>query len=335
MTTEALLPLVTSILGIVIGALLNHFLSRRKYEAEIEKLKAEAEQVKTETEKNRLEIEKRVKAVPVGQTEPLPELGTAEEYYARGKRLSIMGNHGQAIDDFSRAIQLDPRNAAYYVARGQSYFDMGAWSECAEDETKAIELEPKNARFYALRGNTYRMAKIYNLAIADFSKGIELDPQRDDCYYGRAHCLYEEWKGDFERDIDKAIEISPRGEYLFLRGKINFEHGRVENRYLKWQKAEEKFREAIDDFSHSLASMDTNLVYWWMGRCYYELNQYEQAIANFSNAIFAQSDDGSSYYWRGMCYKAQSQFSLKNKWNARKDFQKAAQLGNGQAQNEL
>lgn len=335
MTNEALLPLVTSILGIVIGALLNHYLSRRKYEAEIEKLKAEAEQVKTETEKNRLEIEKQVKAAPVGQTESLPELGTAEDYYARGKRLGVMGNYGQAIDDFGRAIKLDPTNAAYYIARGQCYFDMGAWRECAEDETKAIELEPRNARFYALRGNTFRIAKIYNLAVADFSKGIELDPQGDESYYGRAYCLFEEWKGDFEKDINKAIEIAPRDEYLFLRGKINFEHGLVENRYLRQQKAEEKFKAAIDDFTRSLASMNKNVVYWWLGRCYYEMTYYTSAVACFSNAISAQSDDGSNYYWRGMCYKAQSQFSLKNKWNARKDFQKAAQLGYGQAQNEL
>jgi len=333
MSNDAFVSLLSSILGIVIGALLNHFLSRKKIEAEIEKFKAEAEQAKTESEKIKAEMAKQANEPKIVISGLLPELENSDAYYSRAKKYDAAKDYNQAIDDFSQAIRLDPKNALYYIARGQSYFNKGYWKECSNDESQAIKLEPQNAYYYSLRGNTYRFSKKYDLAIADYTKAIELDPKRDDSYYGRAYCLFEKYVGNFESDICEAISLSPQDEYFLLRGRINFHKGR--NCKNQFSSALEYLESAISDFSNALSFSDGNLAYWWRGRTYYEKDDFKSAIADFSTAIHIDPDDSSNYYWRGLSYKAQSRFNLKNRLLARKDFKKAIELGNGDALNEL
>lgn len=55
MPTELVVSLV-GVAGIILGALVTHFLTRKKTEAEIEKIKAETEKVRNESEKLRAEI---------------------------------------------------------------------------------------------------------------------------------------------------------------------------------------------------------------------------------------------------------------------------------------
>jgi hypothetical protein len=58
MTSNILLTLFSSVIGVIIGALLNHLLTRKHSNAEIQKLLAETEKAKAETEKLRAEINK-------------------------------------------------------------------------------------------------------------------------------------------------------------------------------------------------------------------------------------------------------------------------------------
>ncbi len=56
MATEIITALISSVVGGLLVAIVNHLLTRRRTEAEVEKLKAEAEKIRAETEKVRSEI---------------------------------------------------------------------------------------------------------------------------------------------------------------------------------------------------------------------------------------------------------------------------------------
>jgi tetratricopeptide (TPR) repeat protein len=88
-----------------------------------------------------------------------------------------------ALDDFSRAIELDPHLAAAYSYRAQVYRLKGMVDEAIADATMAIQLrqDPRTtARAYAIRAETYRQLGRLDLYEPDFHKAIELDPYSPD-----------------------------------------------------------------------------------------------------------------------------------------------------------
>jgi tetratricopeptide (TPR) repeat protein len=83
----------------------------------------------------------------------------------------------QAIADYTRAIELDPKDALVYSNRGNAYHDLEEYHRAIEDYTRAIELDPKDALAYYNRGNAYCYLKEHHRAIEDYTRVIELDPK--------------------------------------------------------------------------------------------------------------------------------------------------------------
>ena len=49
------------------------------------------------------------------------------------------------MEDYDKAIELDPNDAEAYNNRGNSYRDLGQYQRAIEDYDKAIELDPNDA----------------------------------------------------------------------------------------------------------------------------------------------------------------------------------------------
>ena len=74
---------------------------------------------------------------------PPPEPENAEEFNDRGNRYSRNGVYDQAIEDYSRAIGLDPGFAEAYFNRGVSKYELGFYDASIEDLTQAALGKPK------------------------------------------------------------------------------------------------------------------------------------------------------------------------------------------------
>ena len=70
--------------------------------------------------------------------------------------------------------------------RGQTYRLMKRYPEALQDFDRAIELNPKSDWAIARRGQTYLMLKLYNEALADFNRAINLDSDSNWRLYNRA-----------------------------------------------------------------------------------------------------------------------------------------------------
>jgi tetratricopeptide (TPR) repeat protein len=71
----------------------------------------------------------------------------------------------------------------YNIANNKS--DSKDYQGAIENYTKAIELNPNYSEAYVNRGDTKTKIQDYQGAIADFSKAIELNPKNSDAYYNR------------------------------------------------------------------------------------------------------------------------------------------------------
>ena len=93
---------------------------------------------------------------------------TAEEYFNRGLADVKQGDLTQAIIDYTKAIEIDPKHAETYDNRGIIYEKQGNVPQAIADYNKAIELNPNYANSYNNRGLTYANQGNYNQAILDY-----------------------------------------------------------------------------------------------------------------------------------------------------------------------
>ena len=98
----------------------------------------------------------------------------AVAYFNRGNAYHSLNKKKRAIEDFYQAIHLNPQFAEAYHNRGTIYRDLGQFEQAIEDYDQAIHLNPRDTVAYYNRGNTYKLRGKKAEAIADFEKVITL-----------------------------------------------------------------------------------------------------------------------------------------------------------------
>ena len=74
----------------------------------------------------------------------------------------------RAIEDFGRAIELDPKFAEAYYNRGRAYHAIQHYERAIEEYGHGIELDPEFAEVSHNRGLAYYELQDYERAIEDF-----------------------------------------------------------------------------------------------------------------------------------------------------------------------
>ncbi len=116
----------------------------------------------------------------------------------------------KALEDFNRAIELEPQNATAYHDRGLLYDLKGDHIKAIADYSEAVVISPQLANAYYDRGLTYQVEEgDIDKAITDYSKVIELDPNHKSAYWNRAVAYYQ--KGDISRSRSDAMRAKELG----------------------------------------------------------------------------------------------------------------------------
>ena len=136
----------------------------------------------------------------------------ADAYHNRGVAYHQKGDYDHAIVDYDRAIELKSNYVIAYYSRGVAYGDKGDYDHAIEDYNRAIDLEPDYASAYHNRGVSYYQKGDYSCAIEDYNRAIELKPDLAQSYVGRglARLCLREWeraKADLMIARDKGLDI--------------------------------------------------------------------------------------------------------------------------------
>jgi tetratricopeptide (TPR) repeat protein len=135
----------------------------------------------------------------------------ASAYNNRGAAWHRKGDYEKAIADFSKAIEIDPKDDRSYYDRGLAWYKKGGFDRAIADLSKAIELDPKDAGAYQIRGAAWNEKDEYDRAIIDLTKAIAMDPKEAAIHNNRGLAWYR--KGEYERaisDFNRAIELEPQ-----------------------------------------------------------------------------------------------------------------------------
>lgn len=136
---------------------------------------------------------------------------TAWDYNREGDRCYSLKQYKEAVENYTRAIQLQANNSIFYNNRGCAYDDLGEYDKAVADYNKAIRLDPQDASVYVNQGYLFAKLEKYDEAISDYCKAIELNPNNATAYNNRGSTYIVLGRTDEAiSDLGRAIELNPR-----------------------------------------------------------------------------------------------------------------------------
>lgn len=108
----------------------------------------------------------------------------AKPWVKSGTHYYYLKQYERAIQDYNKAIQLNPNYAVAYNNRGNAYSDLRKYERAIQDFDKAIELKPNYEYAYYWRGWVYEKMKEYKKALEDYNKALKFDPNNKDAKKG-------------------------------------------------------------------------------------------------------------------------------------------------------
>ncbi len=214
-------------------------------------------------------------------------------YNQRGNAYRQLEAYAQCINDYTQAIQYaasPAESATYYANRGAAYALQGEVQRALEDFTQAIEHNPNFARAYESRAALYAQLEQYQQAIADYTTFLTLKPDTPTGYVQRAQAYLG--TGNLQaavQDYSQAISIQPDAAAYYNRGQLYRQLGDASS--------------ALEDFNQAL-QLDPHYVLAYVARgiLEYEQGNYEAASIDLTRAISLGYGNPDAYIYRGIAY---------------------------------
>ncbi len=195
-------------------------------------------------------------------------------------------NFSGAIEDYNKAIKINPDYAEAYKNRGNARSDLGDKQAAIEDYNQVIRINPKDADAYNRRGVDRRALGDNQGAIEDYSKAIEIDPDYATAYNNRGIARSD--LGDRQaaiEDYNQVIRINPKDADAYNRRGID-------------RRALGDNQGAIEDYTQAIRinALDAN-AYYNRGLARRKLGEKQAAIEDYRKAadLYKQQEKESDY----------------------------------------
>ena len=278
-------------------------------------------------------------AEAVGLKETLKDLQRAETYNLEGENNLSKNFYNNAIKDFSRALDINPKYVDALINRGSAFAELGRFNDALKDFNQALKFEKRDATLFNKRGEVFLQNKMYNEAIKDFAAALVLNPMFSDAYLnrGRAYSekgMPEEAMNDFKQavkaDSDQSFSfVSPTSPELLINEdeSNNLEEAAKFNRLGSGDMQKEKYQDAVENFTQSI-NLAANEAegYFNRGRAFLMLDQPDEALADFNEAVLFDPLNAALYYWRAQAWRAKD-----NQGNMREDLKLSCEMGHDPA----
>ncbi|MDH6550629.1 tetratricopeptide repeat protein [Streptomyces sp. SAI-041] len=214
--------------------------------------------------------------------------GRAEAHALRGRELRRHQEYAQALQEYDRAVELDPQQPLAHYGRGLTHQLQDDYPAALAALDRAVELAPDAAWIITERAETYRLASRFEEADADYTRALALDPTDDIALAGRAACRHALGRLDESlADFDRALSIDP--EYLWAlvrRARLHRTRGDLDKAFADLDRAAE-------------LAPDRAWVASERGDAYRIEGRYEEAVVELARAVELEPGYASALASRG------------------------------------
>jgi len=164
---------------------------------------------------------------------------SAKESFKAGESFVEAGNHKDAVDQFTKAINVNPDYTQAYIARAQSYKALNELEKSAEDYNRALVFKNEDAELYFSASEVNFLLKSYPEALNLINKSITLSPK-----YEEAYRLMSQIQLATE-DYSNALLSSEKALKLKENPENYFNHGQISEKMKNYNQAEIDYDKAI------------------------------------------------------------------------------------------
>ncbi|XP_050249259.1 serine/threonine-protein phosphatase 5 isoform X1 [Quercus robur] len=144
-------------------------------------------------------------------------ISRAEEIKVLANEAFQARKYTQAIDLYTQAIELNSQNAVYWANRAFAHIKREEYGSAIQDASKAVEVDPKYSKGYYRRGTAYLAMGKFKEALKDFQQVKKLSPNDPDA----ARKLKECEKAVMKLKFEEAISV-PESERRSIADSIDY-----------------------------------------------------------------------------------------------------------------
>lgn len=213
-----------------------------------------------------------------------------------GQQLYKHKEYKAAAEEFTQALNANPKIAEAYLKRAECKLEMGLNSGCITDINDALKLGLSPERVssaHCCRAEAYRNVEDLPKALADYAKAIQLTPNYYSAYFGRARThmkgrQFKEAIADYSKTIELGNKRQPK--YYFERGSA----------YLELK----DYANALRDFNKATLLGDNgSRLHLKKARSLYALGQYEPAVQEFTSTTNIDPKCAAAYEGRALAHE--------------------------------
>lgn len=209
-----------------------------------------------------------------------------------------LGNYEEAIDYFSKSLLLADGTLTlleYDLVDYRSLAEskLGRYDEAINGYTTLIDVKYNESEHYLLRGQVYLLTGRHDEALEDFNNAISLNKVSCSLYLNIYNSLLSAgYENEARNILGQALTNNAIGDDYSV-GLIYF---------------------YLDDYTNAIlklspASINNTEALLYLGKCYYELNDMEQAKSNFKKYLTYNNTSGYIYNLLGLISMSENDYA--------------------------
>lgn len=267
----------------------------------------------------------------------------ARKHFKTGEDFVQAGNYRDAIEQFTKALELEPDMDRAYLARAVAYENLDMLLEAAADFDRAATFLERDPEVFYEAGRLYYELGAYEKSLERLDRAISIKRNYVEPHLVKTKVLMaQERYEEALAQADLALDLKETSDNFYYRGLVQMKLGNPESAEADFVSAIDEDRKnaralrALADVRIKLNKTDFALQnintaiqiepdnpegYVIRSKAYVKKLDYPRAIDDISKVILLNPDDPQMYYLRGVYYQ---EFTQHN--NAVNDFTKALLL---------
>ena len=231
------------------------------------------------------------------ETESKPISLRARDLYLKGLFFQSEGRHNEALVQFYQALHHDSTSPAIYNSIAENHIKLGHYESALILLRNSLLLDANNRETLNLLGDTYFRMRKDDEAIATYKRILELNPYHEEA---RKYLIFL-----YEKKNDQLNLAAQYAELNELYGADPAKLEKMAEIYIRFKQPEEAlqvYREMlkVDSVNHR--------VYYLMGNLYKSLNNIDEAILNYLQALRFKSDYYPAIHEIAVTYRSQEEW---------------------------
>lgn len=214
----------------------------------------------------------------------------AKKYFRTGEEFVQKKNYTDAINQYSKSLELDPKFSKAYIARAKAYEKIGDEEDAVQDFNRARVFLPKDPDIHYQLGRLLNNLGQYDEALRMLDRATKLSKRNLPAYQEKVRSLLA------LKSTERALKVSDSAITL-KKNALNYY-----NRGLVYQQGKE-IEKAKQDFTRSLG-YNPNFIEVYLARANIEikLNQLDQALNDCNRVLEKDKQNTDAYLIRSKIY---------------------------------